>query len=125
MASEDHLAQAPLRRLASFGLYAVMAHAVSLRTQEIGIRTALGAMTRDILVSVLTPGMVPAISGLIVGLLAAFALMPIRKSQLMSPTDPATLALASMLLIASAMLGCLIPTRRAMRVDPLVALRHE
>ncbi len=113
--------------LASVGLYAVIAHSVSLRTQEIGIRMAVGATGRDILKLVFTQGMLPLGIGLAIGLAASLAVMPILKSALVgvSPADPITLVVASVALIFAAMLGCLIPARNAMRVDPVVALRHE
>jgi putative ABC transport system permease protein len=113
--------------LASVGLYAVVAHSVSQRTQEIGIRTAMGAMARDILALVFRQGMLPVGIGLTLGLAAALAVTPILKSQLVqvSPADPITIVVASATLIVAATLGCLIPARRALRVDPVVALRHE
>jgi putative ABC transport system permease protein len=113
--------------LASIGLYAVVAHGVSQRTQEIGIRTAMGATARDILSLVFKQGMLPVGIGLSIGLAAGFAVTPLLKTQLVgvSPADPLTLVVASATLVVSATLGCLIPARRAMRVDPVVALRHE
>jgi putative ABC transport system permease protein len=113
--------------LAVVGLYAVIAHSVGQQTQEIGIRTALGATARDILKLVVREGMLPVGIGLAVGLAASPAVNQILKSQLVhvSPADPITLVVASTTLILSAGLGCLIPARRAMRVDPVVALRHE
>jgi predicted permease len=113
--------------LASVGLYAVIAHSVSQRTQEIGIRTALGASSRDILKLVFSQGMLPLAIGLAIGLLASLAVNQLLKSELVqvSPSDPLTLVAASAVLIFSAVLGCLIPARRAMQVDPMDALRHE
>ena len=113
--------------LASVGLYAVIAHSVSQRTQEIGVRTALGATAPDILKLVVLQGMLPVGIGLTVGLGASLGVNQVLKSQLVnvSPSDPLTLIIASASLILSATLGCLIPARRAMRVDPAVALRHE
>jgi predicted permease len=113
--------------LASVGLYAVVAHSVSQRTQEIGIRTAMGATTRDILALVMKQGMLPVGIGLIVGLAAALAVTPILKSQLVnvSPADPISLLGASGILVLSATVGCGIPARRATKVDPLAALRCE
>jgi predicted permease len=113
--------------LASIGLYAVIAHSVSQRTQEIGVRTALGATASDILKLVVREGMLPVGVGLAVGLAASLGVNQVLKSQLVniSPSDPVTLVVASACLILSAALGCLIPARRAMRVDPVVALRHE
>jgi putative ABC transport system permease protein len=113
--------------LAAVGLYAVIAHSVSQRTQEIGIRMAVGGTARDILKLVFRQGMLPLGIGLTIGLGASVAVTPILKSALVgvSPADPLTLVVASIVLILAAMLGCLIPARHAMRVDPLVALRHE
>ncbi len=113
--------------VASAGLYAVVAHFVSERTQEIGIRTALGATARDILALVMKQGLLPVGIGMIIGIVAALAVTPILKSQLVqvSPTDPTTLVIACAVLAVSATLGCWIPARRALLVDPLVALRHD
>jgi predicted permease len=113
--------------LASIGLYTVIAHAVSQRTQEIGIRMAIGATARDIRKLVLMQGMVPLGIGLTIGLAASLAVNRVLKAELVqvSPADPITVVVASAVLVLSATLGCLIPARRAMRVDPVVALRHE
>jgi len=113
--------------LASIGLYTVIAHAVSQRTQEIGIRMAMGGTPRDILRLVFRQGMLPVGIGLTIGLAASFAVNRLLKSMLVqvSPADPVTLLAASAVLISAALLGCLIPARRAMRVDPVVALRNE
>ena len=113
--------------LAAIGLYAVIAHSVSRATQEIGVRIALGATSRDIRFLVLRQGMLPVVMGLGLGLVASLAFNRLLQSQLfsVSSTDPATYAVTSIVLIAVALLACLIPARRAMRVDPVVALRHE
>jgi predicted permease len=113
--------------LASIGLYAVVAHSVSQRTQEIGLRTAIGATRQHIVSLVMKEGMVPVGIGLLMGIPAAFAVMPALRSQLVnvSPIDPTTLVAVAIALILSATLGCLIPARRALRVDPAVALKHE
>jgi putative ABC transport system permease protein len=113
--------------LAAVGLYAVIAHSVSRATQEIGIRIAMGATSRDIRLLVLGQGMLPAVMGLGLGLVPSLAFNRLLQSQLflVSSTDPATYVLTSMVLITVALLACLIPARRAMRVDPVVALRHE
>jgi putative ABC transport system permease protein len=113
--------------LASIGLYTVIAHAVSQRTQEIGVRMAMGATARDIRGLVLRQGMLPLGIGLAIGLTVSLAVNRVLKAELVqvSPSDPITLIVASAVLILAAMLGCLIPARRAMRVDPVVALRHE
>jgi len=113
--------------LASIGLYTVIAHSVTQRTQEIGVRIAIGATTRDILTMVFRQGMIPLGIGLAIGLTASLAVNQLLKSILVqvSPADPVTLLVASGALILAALLGCLIPARRAIRVDPVDALRHE
>jgi predicted permease len=113
--------------LASVGLYSVIAHSVGLRTQEIGIRMAIGATTADVVTLVFAQGMIPLAIGLTVGLAASLAVNQLLSSLLIrvSPADPVTLIVASATLTLSATLGCLIPARRAMRVDPVVALRHD
>jgi putative ABC transport system permease protein len=113
--------------LASVGLYALVGFEVSQRTQEIGIRTAIGATARDIVALVIRQGMLPVAIGLTVGLPAALTVTPILKSQLVnvSPTDPTTLLVAAGVLVLSAALGCWVPARRASRLDPVVALRNE
>jgi predicted permease len=113
--------------LASIGLYTVIAHAVSQRAQEIGIRMAIGATARDILRLVFAQGMLPLGIGLAIGLAASLGINRLLQSMLVSisPWDPITLIAASAVLIVAAMLGCVIPARRAMRVDPAVALRYE
>lgn len=113
--------------LASIGLYTVVAHAVSQRTQEIGIRMAIGATARDIRRLVFRQGMIPLAAGLAIGIAGALGVNRILKSELVnvSPADPLTFLLTAGVLILAATLGCLIPARRAMRVDPVVALRHD
>jgi predicted permease len=113
--------------LASVGLYAVIAHSVNQRTQEIGVRIALGARDSNILRLVFSQGMTQLTIGLVLGLAAAFAVTKVLKSLLVdvSPTDPTTFVTVTLVLVMAAGLGCLIPARRAMRVDPIEALRHE
>jgi putative ABC transport system permease protein len=113
--------------LASIGLYASMAYSVSQRTQEIGIRMAVGATEQRIHRLVFGQGLRQLAIGLVIGLAGALALTRILKSVLVqvSPADPATLVTATLVLSAAAALGCLIPARRAMRVDPIVALYRE
>jgi putative ABC transport system permease protein len=113
--------------LAAVGLYGVMSYLVTYQTREIGIRMALGAQSGDVLKLVVRQGMAPIIVGLIVGLGAAIALTRVMKSILfeVSATDPMTLALSAMLLVGAALLAIWIPARRAIKVDPLVALRCE
>ncbi len=113
--------------LASVGLYAVIAHSVSQRTQEIGVRMALGGTASDIRSLVFKQGMIPVGIGLGAGLAASLAVNRLLEASLIqvSPSDPATLASVAVVLLIAATLGCLIPARRAMRVDPIVALRHD
>ena len=113
--------------LAAIGLMAVMAHSVSQRTKEIGVRMAIGAASRDIRRLIVREGMQPVALGLIVGLAASMAVNRLLQSQLVgvSPYDPVTLAATPAVLILVALAACHVPSRRALQVDPVVALRHE
>jgi putative ABC transport system permease protein len=111
--------------LAAVGLYAVMAYSVQERTREIGVRMAFGAGARDVTWLVLRRGLVQLAVGLVLGLLGAFALSRVLRRSLVqvAPGDPWTFAGIAVLLIVVAMAACLVPARRAARVDPLAALR--
>jgi predicted permease len=113
--------------LAGLGIYGVISYIVSERTHEIGIRLALGAQRRNILRMVLRQGLGLAIAGAAVGLGCALIVSHLMAGLLygVRPTDPLTFAGVALLLIGVALLACYIPARRAIRVDPLVALRHE
>ena len=113
--------------LAAIGIYGVMAYTVTQRTREFGIRVALGAERRDVTRLVLLGGMRVAAAGVLVGGLAALGLMRLLRTMLfeVAPGDPATLAATAAALFALALLGCMIPARRATQVEAAVALRHD
>ena len=113
--------------LSALGIYGVLAYSVARRTREIGIRLAVGAQRRHVLGMVMSSGMRLVSIGVGVGLLAAFCLTRFLRNQFyeVSPTDPAIFTGVVLVLFAVAMLACIIPARRAAKVDPMTALRYE
>jgi predicted permease len=113
--------------LAVMGVYGVVSYMVSQRTPEIGIRIALGAQSRDVLRLIMAQGLKPVVIGSAIGLMASLALSRTLSSLLygVTATDPATFTIVILLLSLAALLACYLPARRAMKVDPLVALRTE
>jgi predicted permease len=113
--------------LASVGIYGLISYTTSQRTHEIGVRIALGAQTADILKLILRQGMTLTLCGVALGLAGAFLLTRFLQSMLfnISATDPLTFAAIPLLLALVSLIACYLPARRAMSVDPMVALRHE
>jgi ABC-type antimicrobial peptide transport system permease subunit len=113
--------------LSSVGLYAVMAYSVTQRTQEIGMRMALGAQGRQVIWLILKRGLAQLAMGLTLGLAGALALSRVLRGVLVdiTPSDPVTFATITIVLAAVSIGACLVPARRATRIDPLVALRAD
>jgi predicted permease len=113
--------------LATIGLYGTMAYSVTRKTHEIGIRLALGAESRDVLRMVFAKGLQLTLVGVVIGILAALAVTRLISTMIygVAPTDLMTFAAVAVFLVLVALLACYVPARRATRVDPLVALRHE
>ena len=113
--------------LSAVGIFGVMNYSVSLRTRELGLRLAIGAQPRQVLLLVLKQGLMLTIAGVVIGLLAAFALTRLLSGLLfgVEAVDATTFATISLLLVVISLLACYLPARRAMRIDPMMALRYE
>ena len=113
--------------LPCLGIYGVVSYAVTQQTREIGVRLALGAQQRDVMRLILGQGAKLSLIGVGIGVAAALLLTRLMATLLfgVSGTDPLTFGAVALILFSVAMLACYIPARRAMRVDPMVALRHE
>jgi len=113
--------------LAAIGIYGVLSYVTAQRTQELGVRAALGASALDLMRLVVLGGVVPVGTGILLGLAGSLLLTRVMQSLLFetTPTDPATMIGVGLILTAVALAACYVPARRAARVDPIVALRHE
>ena len=113
--------------LGAIGIYGVLSFLVSTRTREIGIRISLGALPRDVLWLILKEGAQFSIAGITLGLGSAFVVTRLLASELygVSPADPFTFGGSAFLMMFVTLLACYVPTRRAMRVDPMITLRSE
>jgi putative ABC transport system permease protein len=113
--------------LSCVGIYGVISHLIGQRTREIGVRMALGAQRNEVLRLVLGQGAKMALLGVVVGIAAAVGLMRLMANQLfgISSYDPLTFVSVALLLALVALVACYLPARRAVRVDPIIALRHE
>ena len=113
--------------LAAIGIYGVLSYVTAQRTQELGVRAALGASTLDLVRLVLVGAAIPVGAGILVGLMGSLVATRVLQTLLFetTPTDPATMIGVGALLLFVAVLACYLPARRAASVDPMVALRHE
>jgi putative ABC transport system permease protein len=113
--------------LAAIGIYGVLAYAVTERTREIGIRVAIGAVPRDVVRMVVRRTLALTVPGVLIGVLASLALTRVLSGLLfqVKATDPGTFVAVGAVLLLAALAAAIVPARRATRVDPLIALRHE
>jgi putative ABC transport system permease protein len=113
--------------LGGVGIYGIVSYSVACRTREVGLRVALGAMRSDVIRAVISEGMKPVLAGLLVGLAAGVAIATALRSLLygITPADPLSLGVVTALLLFTSGMACYIPARRAARLDPMIALRHE
>jgi putative ABC transport system permease protein len=113
--------------LACIGLYGLLSYEVARRTRELGIRMALGARRRELMRLVVRRGLLLALTGIVIGIGAALGVTRLMAAMLYSvrPFDPVTFAGVGILLVLVALAACWIPARRAMRIEPMVALRYE
>jgi putative ABC transport system permease protein len=113
--------------LVGIGVYSVIAYTVARQTHEIGIRVALGAVRGDVLRMIMGRGLRLIAFGVVIGMVASYGVIQVMRTLLwgISPYDPLTLATVVVVMTLAGLLACYIPARRAMRVDPIVALRYE
>jgi putative ABC transport system permease protein len=113
--------------LGAIGIYGVVSYSIACRTRDIGLRIALGARRGDVMRWVFAIGLRPVLAGLVAGLFAATAIGRALRGLLygITPTDPVSFGLVALILLMTAMLACYFPARRAAKLDPAIALRHE